>query len=165
MGLLHRAIRGAAAGASATAATTTVFGAAGASGLIHRQPPEKIVRTLFPSLPTTGKEALALASHFGYGMSGGALYASLVPARFQGTGTATLFGAMVWLAGYEGWLPAMDVLPPAHQDRPGGRERIRRTPRVRVDTRLGGAPVTGQEGTRRGGVAPAKPAHRLPTPY
>lgn len=119
MGLLHRAIRGAAAGASATAAMTTVFGAAGASGLIHRQPPEKIVRTLFPSLPTTGKEALALASHFGYGMSGGALYASLVPARFQGTGTATLFGAMVWLAGYEGWLPAMDVLPPAHQDRPG----------------------------------------------
>lgn len=119
MGLLQRAIRGAAAGAAATAAMTTVFGAAGASGLIHRQPPEKIVRTLFPSLPTTGREALALASHFGYGMSGGALYACLVPPHFQDPGTGTVFGAMVWLAGYEGWLPAIGILPPAHKDRPG----------------------------------------------
>ncbi|MCH6472342.1 DUF1440 domain-containing protein [Sinomonas terrae] len=119
MGLIRRAIRGASAGVAATAAMTTVFGAAGASGLIHRQPPEKIVRTLFPSLPTTGKEALALASHVGYGMSGGALYSCLVPFRFQDPGTGTVFGAMVWLAGYEGWLPAMDILPPAHEDRPG----------------------------------------------
>lgn len=119
MGLPQRAIRGAAAGAAATTAMTTVFGAAGASGLIHRQPPEKIVRALLPSLPSTGKEAFALASHFAYGMSGGALYACLVPPRRQGTGTGTAFGALVWLAGYEGWLPAMDVLPPAHEDRPG----------------------------------------------
>ncbi|GHG53987.1 hypothetical protein GCM10012320_25110 [Sinomonas cellulolyticus] len=98
---------------------TAIFGAAGASGLIHRQPPEKIVRTLFPSLPTTSKEVLALSSHLSYGMSGGAIYACLMPARLRGPGTGTLFGAMVWLAGYEGWLPALDVLPPAHEDRPG----------------------------------------------
>jgi hypothetical protein len=119
MGLLKLAIRGAAAGAAATAALTTVFGAAGASGLIHRQPPEKIVRTLLPPLPTTAKEALALASHAAYGMGGGALYASLVPQRLQGAGTGTLFGAVIWLAGYDGWLPAMRILPPAHEDRPG----------------------------------------------
>ena len=52
-------------------------------------------------------------------MSGGALYSCLVPFRFQDPGTGTVFGAVVWLAGYEGWLPAMDILPPAHKDRPG----------------------------------------------
>jgi uncharacterized membrane protein YagU involved in acid resistance len=98
---------------------TAVFGAAGAAGLIHRQPPEKIIRTFFPALPTSGKVALALVSHFGYGMGGGAVYACIVPARFQDPGTGTVFGAMVWLAGYEGWLPAFGVLPPAHKDRPG----------------------------------------------
>lgn len=119
MGFVKRTVRGGAAGVVATAALTAVFGAAGASGLIHRQPPEKIVRTLFPELPTSGKEALALASHFGYGMGGGMLYAVLVPSKLQGPGTGTAFGALVWLAGYEGWLPAFGILPPPHKDRAG----------------------------------------------
>jgi uncharacterized membrane protein YagU involved in acid resistance len=98
---------------------TAVFGAAGVSGLIHRQPPEKIVRTLFPALPAGGKETLAFASHLGYGISAGTIYTVLLPPRLQEPGTGTAFGAVVWLVGYEGWLPALGVLPPAHQDRPG----------------------------------------------
>jgi hypothetical protein len=119
MGLVKRAIRGAAAGAVATAAMTAVLGAAGASGLLHRQPPEKIVRTLFPGLPAGGREVLALASHAAYGVGGGALYSCMTPSKYQDAGTGTVFGAMVWLAGYEGWLPAFGILPPAHKDRPG----------------------------------------------
>jgi uncharacterized membrane protein YagU involved in acid resistance len=98
---------------------TAVLGAAGASGLIRRQPPETIVRTLFPTLPPAGRESLALASHVAYGMGGGALYACVTPSKYQDAGTGTVFGAMVWLAGYEGWLPAFGILPPAHKDRPG----------------------------------------------
>ncbi|WP_433875513.1 DUF6789 family protein [Sinomonas atrocyanea] len=119
MHLIGRAVRGAAAGAAATAAMTAVFGAAGASGMMHRQPPERIVRTFFPGVSRPGKEGLALASHFGYGMAGGALYACAVPGRLQEPGTGTAFGALVWLASYEGWLPALGIFPPAHKDRPG----------------------------------------------
>jgi hypothetical protein len=98
---------------------TAVFGAAGAAGAMGRQPPERIVRRFFPWLPRTGKEALALASHVGYGMGGGALYSCLVPPKLQEPGTGTAYGALVWLGGYEGWIPAAGILPPAHRDRPG----------------------------------------------
>ncbi|WP_413249430.1 hypothetical protein [Sinomonas flava] len=51
-------------------------------------------------------------------MAGGALYACAVPGRLQEPGTGTAFGALVWLASYEGWLPALGIFPPAHEDRP-----------------------------------------------
>lgn len=31
--------------------------------------------------------------------------------------TGAAFGLAVWAAGYEGWVPAMGVLPPAHRDK------------------------------------------------
>lgn len=119
MGWVGRAVRGGAAGVAATAAMTTVFGAAGAWGLMGQKPPEKIVRTLFPTLPEPGKETLAWASHAGYGAAGGALYTALLPPRAHGPVSGTLFGLAVWAAGYEGWLPAFGILPPAHRDRTG----------------------------------------------
>lgn len=66
----------------------------------------------------TLRNTVAVAAHFAYGVAGGAIYASFQPKR-PGVTTGLAYGALVWAAGYEGWLPAMGILPPAHRDKPG----------------------------------------------
>jgi uncharacterized membrane protein YagU involved in acid resistance len=64
---------------------------------------------------TTDQEAeLAWCAHYLFGSSMGAVYSLITPHptshRFV---RGALFGGCVWALSYQGWLPALDILPPA----------------------------------------------------
>jgi uncharacterized membrane protein YagU involved in acid resistance len=59
---------------------------------------------------------LTILSHFGFGALVGALYA-LFGSRLKMHSSlkGALCGVAVWTGSYLGWVPAMDILPPATQ--------------------------------------------------
>lgn len=110
-------LRGAAAGLVATAAMSAFLLAAQNRGAIRKQPPRIIVESLLPEMTDEQARSAAVGAHFGYGLAGGVIYSivgRLVP---RSAIIGTVFGLAVWAAGYEGWLPALGILPPAHHDR------------------------------------------------
>jgi len=112
-----RLLRGVVSGLAATGAMTVAFGIGRMTGAIGRLPPRLIVDTLLPALPVRARGPLAGILHTGYGAAGGAAYAAMARPAARGALTGLLFGLAVWLGGYEGWVPAAGVLPPAHRDR------------------------------------------------
>jgi len=67
----------------------------------------------------TGTAVVTGISHFGYGAAAGALYPLTfgrlpLPAALKGV----IFGVAVWAGSYLGWLPALDILPPATEQPP-----------------------------------------------
>src|SRR5688572_29814810 len=57
---------------------------------------------------------LTVLSHFGYGAISGALYALFEQRlRMHSALKGAVTGVAIWLGSYLGWLPAMDILPPA----------------------------------------------------
>jgi hypothetical protein len=56
-------------------------------------------------------------SHGAYGIFGGAAFALLAGDRRRSTVWGAAYGVLIWIGGYEGWVPALGVLPPAHRDR------------------------------------------------
>ena len=109
---------GAAAGLSATAGMTAFMVGMERLGVMPGQPPRKIVDRVAPELTEGLADAAALISHGAYGAAGGAAFALLTADRSHKTAWGIAFGALVWATGYEGWVPALGVLPPAHHDRP-----------------------------------------------
>ena len=111
-------LRGALAGALATVPMSAVMLAG--DRLVGRQPPEAIVRTALEAAPVDVPEGavgpLALATHFGFGATLGAVSA-LVPGRGPAKGIALALAA--YAASYQGWVPALGVLPAASRDHPG----------------------------------------------
>ena len=106
------------AGLLATGAMSGLLVAADVTGVMNYEPPGKIIDKFFPRLPLPLRDGAAVLAHFGYGVAGGCLYA--LTRRKQSTpGAGLAYGALVWAAGYEGWLPAMGILPPAHRDKTG----------------------------------------------
>ena len=63
--------------------------------------------------PETGQVPVAGASGGVYGEA----LSEFGAARSVPAGT--IYGALVYAAGYEGWLPVLGILPPAHRDRRG----------------------------------------------
>ncbi len=68
--------------------------------------------------------ALAVALHFAFGAGVGALFGVLhaqLPARVRRhpalSGAA--YATLVWAVSYQGWVPALGILPPATRDAPG----------------------------------------------
>ncbi|MDQ0756404.1 DUF6789 family protein [Arthrobacter sp. B3I4] len=110
--------RGGLAGLAATAAMSTLLLTADASGVMNNEPPKRIIDAFFPRLPLPLTKSAAVGAHLGYGMAAGALYAMLGKKKST-PATGLAYGAVLWAAGYEGWLPALGVLPPAHRDKPG----------------------------------------------
>lgn len=117
--LLRRTGGGAGRGVVATTAMSAVLAAAGVTGFVDRQPPRVIVEKLLPGLSGSAVNFTAGLAHVAYGASAGVAYSALVPRRWQNRGTGLAYGAALWAVGYEGWLPALGVLPPAHRDSPG----------------------------------------------
>lgn len=117
---------GALGGAVGTAAMSAVMLVAGKSGLMGEHPPDKIAGAALDAAgirePDEGaQDAVAVTLHFGFGVGMGALFGLLhrrlprwVPAGLHGV----LFGALVWAASYQGWVPALGIMPPASRDRP-----------------------------------------------
>lgn len=88
----------------------------------RRLPPEEITaklaehRLLGKRLPKPAHLTLTWLSHLGYGAAAGSIYAPLahkvpLPPVVKGV----IFGLLVWLVSYLGWLPALGVMRPATQ--------------------------------------------------
>ncbi len=69
-------------------------------------------------LPKSLKPLGANALRLGYGMTSGVIYAALRPRRSMPLFDGTLLGVGVWAAGYLGWLPAADLMPPITEHEP-----------------------------------------------
>lgn len=102
-----------------TAFMSAALGMADACGIMNRQPPRIIIEALLPSLGPGEARATALVSHVGYGTVAGAAYGIMLAPAHRNTRTGILYGAAVWAAGYEGWLPLLGILPAAHKDKRG----------------------------------------------
>ena len=117
--VLSRVVRGALAGLVATAAMSVVMVASERAGVMLGQPPRKIVDRLIPSLGHDGTDVVALVSHGVYGAAAGSVLAPLIGRTRAAPLLGAVSGLALWALGYEGWVPAMRVLPPAHRDQPG----------------------------------------------
>lgn len=118
---MHALLRGALAGTAATGPMSAVMAAASAAGLLGEHPPESIVRhaarATGQSPPRPTVRALAAVTHLGFGAGVGAGYA-LLPAVGPPVARGTATALAVYVASYQGWLPALGILPPASDDRP-----------------------------------------------
>jgi hypothetical protein len=120
-------LNGAIGGGMATAAMSALMLTAQHLGLMGKQPPEAITEAALDAGGARHRDegtenALASALHFAFGMGVGALFGLLrrhlskdVPAAIDGI----VLASFVWVSSYEGWVPALGILPPASEDRPG----------------------------------------------
>jgi hypothetical protein len=119
-------IRGAVMGAVATVPMSLVMLGAKRAGLMGTQPPEKITARLLSKVgwrrSKESQDLMATLLHLGFGAGAGAAFTILrrglrlpVPAVLQGVA----FGTGVWLVSYMGWVPWLEIMPPADEDRPG----------------------------------------------
>lgn len=128
-------IDGALGGAVGTVAMSGLMLAAGKAGLMGEQPPDKIAGA---ALDTAGvhardeeeQDAAATLLHFSFGIGCGALFGLLhrrlpfrLPFRLPGALHGMLYAAIVWATSYQGWIPALGIMPPAWKDRPD-RQRV-----------------------------------------
>lgn len=127
MELLRGAIRGALAGIPATFAMSIPMLAAKRFGLISKQAPEQLMSETLARAgihdPTGGRatDALAAASHVGFGVGAGAIYGALEtrrPRRMPAAVAGMAFGALVWAVSYMGWIPALGLMPAPDEDEP-----------------------------------------------
>lgn len=118
---------GAVAGAGGTAGMSVLMLAAGRLGLMGEQPPEKITAAALDAAGVgqrdeATQDALASALHLAFGMGIGALFAAIhrrLPVRIPGYLHGMIFATLVWAISYQGWVPALGIMPPASRDRPG----------------------------------------------
>jgi hypothetical protein len=121
------ALAGAADGAAATLAMSGVMLGARRAGWTGELPPRRITaaflrRARAGAAPSRTKDALGAATHLLFGAAAGSLFESGFRRwgrRGVGPVAGAAFGAAVWLVSYAGWVPALDILPPPHRDRPG----------------------------------------------
>ena len=112
-------VRGAAAGAVATVAMSGVMLALRRP--MGEQPPDAITTSAAHAVgadPTERQaDAMAVAAHLGFGAGTGALYA-LGPRVGPPVLRGVLTGLALWAVSYQGWIPALGILPKASEDRP-----------------------------------------------
>jgi len=125
-GRLRSTAIGALGGAVATFAMSAVMMMEKELGLLGEPPPRKIVRSLRRRAGILGtsrdvENAVSLLAHWGFGIATGALFGWLHRSR-RGTARSSLlgagYGAAVWAANYNGWIPAARIMRPPHRDRP-----------------------------------------------
>jgi hypothetical protein len=86
-------------------------------------PPDKItqrVRERLHPTPRTDKRhgVLTVAGHFGFGALAGGLYGLALAGSKSSPTRGIVFGLLIWLLSYQGWLPALGLFPPvANQSR------------------------------------------------
>jgi hypothetical protein len=112
-----RIARGTAAGVVATLVMSAFVLALRRCGVLPSLPPRDVVDRLAPVLEEDAARVMTAASHLAYGAAAGAALAA-VAGRRTGAISGGVYGAALWVAGYDGWVPAIGALPPAHRDRP-----------------------------------------------
>lgn len=123
--------KGTFAGAVATVPMSALMWAAQRAGYLGQLPPERITEAALGAIGVAPEEetadVLSLVNHLGFGAAVGTLYAAL---REPGPRVApdliagAAFGLTVWLVSYEGWLPAIGIMPNVQWDRPGRPESM-----------------------------------------
>ena len=124
--MMRRVLSGLLGGAAGCAAMTVFM------RRMHRQlppedryalPPRRIAMTmaaksgLGPPQREEDRRALTMLAHYAYGTSLGAVYALVAPrTRWAPVVGGVPFGLAVWTGSYLGWLPAMDLHPPATEE-------------------------------------------------
>lgn len=89
---------------------------------VGMQAPEAVTRGLLdPPEPLAGP--LTLAAHLGFGAALGAGYA-LLPRRGPALVRAVGLSLAVYGLSYQGWVPALGILPPATRDRQARRSTM-----------------------------------------
>ena len=119
---MSRFLRGAIAGAVATAPMSAVMIGAKQFGLMGEMPPEKITANFLKRTPISPSEehqdSLATALHFGFGSAAGALFGVIAPKRLIARiPLGMTYGAAIWGVSYMGWIPAFGIMPHAARDR------------------------------------------------
>jgi hypothetical protein len=112
---MRKTMIGGVAGLVATLAMSVFFAASERRGRIRTLPPKTIVRHFSSAQPEALSNAAASAAHLAYGVGAGAAF-GFVFGRWSRL--APFFGLVIWGVSYEGWVPAMGILPPAHRDQP-----------------------------------------------
>ena len=120
-GLLSRLALGAVAGAAGTMVMQGMMEASGkylpeSKPPIKKDPGEFMVEKV--PLPEAIRPWAAKSLHLGYGMTSGMIYGALRARRGSPVFDGALLGIGVWAAGYLGWLPATDLMPPIHKHEP-----------------------------------------------
>jgi hypothetical protein len=120
----QRVALGAVAGAAATILLQGVMKAS-AKAIPEGKPPMRkdpgefmVEMTLPPGSPDALQQAAAKSLQLGYGMTSGALYAAIRPRAASALLEGALLGIGVWAAGYLGWLPALELMPPVTKQKP-----------------------------------------------
>ncbi|GIH73708.1 hypothetical protein Plo01_01370 [Planobispora longispora] len=106
----------------ATAAMSVVMVAGDRAGLMRDQPPKRITRAFLPGnrhRPKPGEGVLGALAHAGFGAAGGALFGLLARGHRPPVPAGVGYALAIWLASYQGWVPALGILPPISRDRPG----------------------------------------------
>lgn len=94
-------------------------------GLMGRHPPERIVERGLAAVGAeqerTRVDAAAGGAHLVFGTACGALFGLIArvvrPRAPEALGVP--FAVGVWIVSYFGWIPALRILPPPSEDRPG----------------------------------------------
>ncbi len=119
MDTARNVVRGAVAGTVATGAMSALMLAARRQ--MGEQPPDAIAKKAADAVgasPTESQaDALAVALHMGFGATIGAAY-SLLPRVGPPVARAVAVSMAVYAASYQGWVPALNILPPASKDKP-----------------------------------------------
>jgi hypothetical protein len=121
-------LAGGRAGLVATAAMSLLMLAAQRAGLTGTLPPRKVADWAARQMPTSDRphgedrQALAGLSHFFFGASAGALYGlatSGLRRIWISAAPGVLYATGVYLVSYLGWMPALNIMPSASDDRAG----------------------------------------------
>lgn len=115
----HDLVRGAIAGAAATLAMSACLIVSERAGLMPGQPPRMAVDRFLPRLDDRRADRIALLAHLVYGAAGGVAPAVLSRTSTIRPSAGSAYGLALWVVGYEGWVPVLGVLPPAHRDHRG----------------------------------------------
>ncbi|MDQ2785815.1 MAG: DUF1440 domain-containing protein [Chloroflexota bacterium] len=119
-------VDGAFGGTVGTVAMSACMLAAGKAGLIGEHPPDTIAGATLDAVGVRQQDegvqdTLAILLHFGFGISCGALFGVLhrrLPFRVPAALHGMVFAAIIWATSYQGWIPALGIMPPASKDRP-----------------------------------------------
>lgn len=113
---------GALAGVGATVLMSGVMLLAGRLGVMGEQPPRKVMRRVLnrpPFVDSDDIDLLASAAHMAFGAGAGATFGLIVRRApgFTRPWLGALFGLLIWIGSYAGWIPALHIMQPPHRDR------------------------------------------------
>jgi hypothetical protein len=124
--MIKRTLIGAVAGVVATVPQSAAIWGLRQAGLYRRRPAPEVVAEAVTDT-TVGMEhvperwwsPVMLAEHLGYGAAAGALFGLATGIVRPTVATGLLAGFLIWKASYDGWIPALRIMPPPERDETG----------------------------------------------